>query len=466
MVKKCVKIVLLAILLLIVYLVTCCLLIPAFQKSVNHPLNLQMPGENAEAGAQWERVASLDDNMEALERRLQLIESAEKELIFSTYNLKPDTGGRDVLSAIMAAAKRGVHVRMIIDGMNGTLDLADNEIFNTLAACENIEVRIYNPFDLWRPWSLNYRLHDKYIVADEQVYILGGRNTRNISLGDYQDTKDYDRDVLVYNGSQREDSSLLQVKAYFEEMWELPETKPYDPLKGKPDMAVVETMENHYQGTCERHPSMLEKINWEEITMPTNGIMLISNPISAWNKEPVVWASLQELMKKGEDIVIETPYVVCNKQMYKDLESLSDGRQVTIITNSPESGANVCGSMDYVNQRKKVYGLGATVYEYVGDRSRHTKTVLIDDNISIVGSFNFDMRSTYLDTETMLVIDCPELNAQLRSISREYMARSRQMMPDGTAVPGSEYVERPMPADKDKFLRICRYLVWPIRHLV
>ena len=44
----------------------------------------------------------------------------------------------------------------------------------------------------------------------------------------------------------------------------------------------------------------------------------------------------------------------------------------------------------------------------------HTKSILIDDRLSLIGSFNWDMRSVYLDTELMLLVDCPALNAALR----------------------------------------------------
>lgn len=44
----------------------------------------------------------------------------------------------------------------------------------------------------------------------------------------------------------------------------------------------------------------------------------------------------------------------------------------------------------------------------------HTKSILIDDRLNLIGSFNWDMRSAYLDTELMLLVDCPALNAALR----------------------------------------------------
>ena len=53
--------------------------------------------------------------------------------------------------------------------------------------------------------------------------------------------------------------------------------------------------------------------------------------------------------------------------------------------------------------------LGINIWEYEGGYSYHGKSILIDDDLSVIGSFNMDMRSAYLDTELMLVIrskDC------------------------------------------------------------
>ena len=51
----------------------------------------------------------------------------------------------------------------------------------------------------------------------------------------------------------------------------------------------------------------------------------------------------------------------------------------------------------------------------------HTKTIVVDDRMSIVGSYNWDMRSTYLDTELMLMIDSEKLNQHLREMNAEDM---------------------------------------------
>ena len=53
-------------------------------------------------------------------------------------------------------------------------------------------------------------------------------------------------------------------------------------------------------------------------------------------------------------------------------------------------------------------------------------------DLSVIGSFNMDMRSAYLDTELMLVIRSKDINKQLEESMVEYERVSRQVLEDGT----------------------------------
>lgn len=68
-----------------------------------------------------ERVAYVDDNTEALILRLQMIEMAQEEIILSTFDFNGDESGKDMMSALMHAAHRGVKVKVIVDGLSGFL---------------------------------------------------------------------------------------------------------------------------------------------------------------------------------------------------------------------------------------------------------------------------------------------------------------------------------------------------------
>ena len=392
---------------LLLFLIGSLTIPPRLQKEVSQEFLDTLAAPPKAVGTGTERVACIDDNEKALLWRLRTMEAASQELILSAYGMNEDDSGLDIMAALLHTAERGVRVRILVDGLSEFLDLRSSKPFQALAASPQVEVRIYNPVSLLKPWRLNYRMHDKYLAADDTVYILGGRNIKNLSLGDYQEKKDHDRDVLVYSTQPSSLDSIHQVKDYFESVWSLETTEPF-PAPETPDEAQLELLR-------QRH----------------------------------------------------TPYLICNQAMYQDLAALTAaGKEVSIITNAVESGANPWGCADYMNQKQKIRQTGVHLYEYLGDHSAHRKTVLIDDHLSLVGSFNFDMRSAYLDTELMLLIDSPELNGHLRSMAQDNMAQSRHVFPDGSEVPGADFQPREMPWSKQLTYGLIRLISLPFRPLL
>ena len=102
------------------------------------------------------------------------------------------------MAALMSAADRGVKVRVIIDGFSGFLDVKGKgtQWFQALASHENISLRIYNPLTPLKPWKMQARLHDKYLIIDHQMFLLGGRNTTNLFLGDYSKSKNFSVNIF------------------------------------------------------------------------------------------------------------------------------------------------------------------------------------------------------------------------------------------------------------------------------
>ncbi len=112
------------------------------------------------------------------------------------------------------------------------------------------------------------------------------------------------------------------------------------------------------------------------------------------------------------------------------------------MTNAIESGANPFGCTDYLNEKKNILATGSEVFEVSCGQSLHTKTILVDDHISMIGSYNLDLRSTYLDTELMLVIDCPELYQCLRENASVKAEQSRHVLPMEQMNEGRIFKER------------------------
>ena len=99
----------------------------------------------------------------------------------------------------------------------------------------------------------------------------------------------------------------------------------------------------------------------------------------------------------------------------------------------------------------------------MGGHSCHTKAVLIDDRMSIVGSYNLDMRSTYQDTELMLAIDSKELNSMIRKEAETDKTYSKTIGPDGNYIQGENYVPKKLSTGKKIFYWTLRVLTVPLR---
>lgn len=414
-----------------------------------------------------ERIRCIDDNEEALLWRLRMIESAKQSIVLATFDLRADESGTDIMSAIYTAAQRGVNVKILVDGIYKPLYLDRSDTFHALCAHENVEVRFYNPLSLKNIYKVNYRMHDKYLIIDDQMYLLGGRNTNDIFLGNYQKGINIDRDILVYETEPGRGESLQQLMAYFEKIWEEPCVQEEE---GKLKETILEQQyemfQKRYEGLREKYEDIGQFEGWEEETFAVNKMTLVSNETGAGRKEPRVLSVIGELAKDSDEVLIQTPYVICNFQMYQTLEQIEKNANVKIILNAVEKGSNPWGCTDYLNNKEKILGTGCDVYQLMNEKAVHTKTVLIDDNLSVVGSYNLDMRSTYLDTELMLVIDSEELNAHIREMDEVYMEKSVEVTSDGTETKGTSYIEKELPSKKKLFYGVLRVVIRPFRHLL
>ena len=470
MFKKGRRIIKRILLILIVFLICSLVVLPAFQKGISEAEMTNTSIYPKNLGKSNERVLCIDNNVDALKWRLRIIEEAKENLIFTTFSFVDDESGTDIMSALHAAAERGVHVKILVDGVSNFLYLTDSDCFRALSTTNNVEVKIYNPIDLAKLWRVNYRMHDKYIIADNTVYMLGGRNTKNLSLGDYQDKMDIDRDLVVYGSDNNPGRSLFQVKAYFDRVWNLEATEKYNhPISSDVERATASNkLSLHYEELKKKYKDAFTKTDWEKSTAETNGVLLLTNEIEAENKAPVLWKDLINIMENGKSVIAQTPYIMCNEMMYTDLASVANKTEsFDIITNSVETGANICGTADYMNQKDNIYSIGADLCEYFGDKSTHTKSIVVDDNISVIGSFNFDMRSAYLDTEMMLVVDSEGLNKHLRELDKGYMENSRQILADGagTLIPNG-LVEQELNFGEKIVKDVLRVVTIPLRHLL
>lgn len=428
------KIVLIIALALVSYILTSLFVPPFFTAKQGEKETIQLASGNLE------RASLIDDNNAALLWRLRMIQEAQEEIILTTFELRADTSGKAIMGALMEAADRGVTVRVLIDGIDGYLRLHDSEEFAVFCSYENIQVKYYNPFRVTRLWKANYRLHDKYVIIDDTAYILGGRNTHDVYLGEFSDYRQSDREVVVYEADKNEDNSLQQLKEYFETTWALDDCKLLAKyLSSKKTEDTVRIMKEHLKGVYKHYEGQLGKIDWNSETYQTYGVTLLTADPKAGNKTPDIWKQMCGLMENAQtNVLIQTPLINCDKMMVEDLRKICEKTDnVEILTNATQNWVNPFAA-GFSYRKKNIIDAGVSVSEYYGKSAFHTKTILIDSNISIIGSYNLDPRSTYIDTEIMLVIDSTRINSILRRKMRQIENQSVTEKSDGTIICGKD----------------------------
>ena len=341
--------------------------------------------------------------------------------------------------------------------------MSGKDIFAAVGSEPNVEICFYNTPNLLKPWTINGCLHDKYIVADHKYLLMGGRNMFDYFLGTHKGkSKGIDREILIVNQGSKDQGAVGQIRRYFQKVWNLEVCKTKFSTCSK----------NKKEKEVKRLLSHAEKVkvpdyDYQKITVPTKKTTLVTNPTTIYGKEPVVFETLKQLMLQAKSkVIIHTPYAVFSKEMYEGIAQVKQQvPNTTMILNSIASGDNICASADYQKNRSKILGTGVSLYEYMGRHSTHGKSLIIDDDIAVVGSYNFDCRSTYVDTETMLVVQGKEITKQLEEDFSRLKSGSLKVNQDGSYQNDKDVAERTMDSKKQGMIKILSYIIQAFRYL-
>lgn len=384
-----------------------------------------------------DRAKILETNQSAWDERIRLIHQAESEIILTTFDMREGESTSDILAMLYQKAEEGVRVRILVDGISGFLRMRNTPLFYTAASHENIEIRLYNELNILLPWKSMGCMHDKYLMIDSKAYVLGGRNTFDYFIGDYEtDGKSFDREILIYNTEpQNTDSSVYQLKTYFEKIWNYDECTVYENNNISEDEKKEYQifLKERYEKIKGTSPEFFETYDYMTDTVPTKGVTLFSNDIHIYAKEPAVFYELTQLMKQAErEVYFHTPYAVLDERMKDAMNEVCRQVPVTLMVNAIENGDNLVASSDYTWHRQDVLDTGVSLLEYMGGTSYHGKSLVIDEKLAIVGSYNLDMRSTYVDTELMLVVRGEEISRQLKENMETLHGDCRKVKKDGS----------------------------------
>lgn len=387
-------------------------------------------------------VTMLQNPREAFVARLMLTELAQSSIDLQYYIWWDDISGTILYDALIRAANRGVRIRLLLDDNNtGGLD----KKLWMLNEHPNIFVRLFNPnqFRNHRLWGLftnfarlNKRMHNKSFTTDNQAAIVGGRNIGDEYFEVNDDFLFQDLDVLAV-GKVVED-----VSNDFDLYWNSSHAYPLESLIKKKHISVAELtnssadLTSHKKAeayiTTLRESSLAHEIMNRELDFIWCDVTLISDsPRKAGKRserKDLITFQLTELIGSPEkELILVSPYFVPGRNGTNFLIDLAEkGINITVLTNSFEATDVMAVHSGYIKRRKKLLKAGIKLYEMKRESgtipleeergfssskasSLHAKTFVVDKDRVFVGSFNFDQRSFFLNTEMGFLIKHEEL---------------------------------------------------------
>jgi len=391
----------------------------------------------------------LPTGLDAFVARAVLIELADRTLDLQYYIFHPDETGSLIIDRLIAAADRGVRVRILLDDW-GTLEKKD-EVVAGLDAHQNIEIRVFNPYvhrsgihrlaELLTSFTrVNRRMHNKQFIAANAAVVLGGRNIGDeyFSRGelDFQDV-----DVLV--GGPVAQESTQSFEAYWTSKYAIPITQLG---KFAPDSARFDAARTELRTRCDGlrdsdYGRALEgsdlardlranalHLHWAEGRVIADPPDKISQPVGT-RSEGFLSGQLSPYARGAQqDMLIVSPYFVPGKDGVAFFgERRREGVNVEVLTNSLAATDVWLVHAGYMKYRRPLLDEGVRLFElrpeaagatkarasraFVGSSraSLHGKTFVFDRTSVFIGSVNLDPRSLEQNTEVGVVVSSPAL---------------------------------------------------------
>jgi putative cardiolipin synthase len=376
----------------------------------------------------------------AFTTRIGLADVAERSLDLQYYIWENDATGKLLAIKLYDAARRGVHIRILVDDNN--LQGRDFSVA-ALDSHPDIEVRIFNPFANRDSHALdflsdfgraNHRMHNKVMIADGAVAVIGGRNIGDHYFGVNTEANFRDLDVAAVG------PIVAEASASFDTYWNSDWAYPIDALHNKQlDPERIAKLERETRESIHEYPYPIE----EDTKQLIDDIGRIADTF-VWAKASVIADDPAELTDGRGDVkdalaariretkhelLIESAYFVPGSGAIETARQMvARGVNVRVLTNSLASNDVAAAHAGWEKYRADLIRAGAEVYELrpdagqvrqqweiMGGRSiaaLHTKALVIDRSSTFIGSFNLDPRSANINTEVGLLIDSPAFAAE------------------------------------------------------
>ncbi|UUS64656.1 MULTISPECIES: phospholipase D family protein [unclassified Acinetobacter] len=395
----------------------------------------------------------LYDPLEALAARIELINKAEKSLDLQYYIWDNDKIGALALHAMIKAADRGVKIRLLVDDNNAK---KMEGIYMALDQHANIDVKLYNPYRFrhFRPVDMvldlkriNRRMHNKSFIADNQIALIGGRNMSNQYYNVSDNYQFSDVDVMLVGAAS--DEIIHSFDEYWNDDYAFPVrllvnprhySLRFDSLKQQLDDYNQEATVVNYLDLANRSHAFDDWLNnkiqfdWVKAEVVKDSPSKIKS--KAKKEEHLNFQLLNRLDKPEQSVDIVSAYFVPEKKGAERLKNLrADGVKVRVLTNSFQANDVPLVHAFYSKYRQDLLEHDVQLYEFLSrpdaenlntntkelaEKSKvslkglsrsslHAKLMAIDEKQVFIGSFNFDPRSAYLNTEIGVLLNSPRL---------------------------------------------------------
>jgi cardiolipin synthase len=331
------------------------------------------------------RLELIESGQERFRLLLDLVGGAERSIKMLMYMFNPDRDGDAVREALTEAARRGVDVKLLIDGFGSA---ATPDFFTDLGTAGGAHC-VFNP-SYGRRYLL--RNHQKLIVIDEQTVLIGGANIDATYLDD-RSSKHW-RDLwLRVDGPE----AVLPGR-YFDALFRWSK-RPGSRLRSL-RRTVAEY--NEWRGP----------LQWK-----------FSGPLSMRNSW---WRSIGRDMKKAQRLDMVFAYFAPPGAMIRRIGRVGRrGRARIINAAKSDNNATVAAAR---HSYSRLIRRHVELYEYQPAKL-HTKLAIVDDKVHI-GSSNFDYRSFYINLEIMLRITDEGFADAMRGYFERELADCKWITPE------------------------------------
>jgi putative cardiolipin synthase len=397
-------------------------------------LAAQHPGESG--------LAIIRHGRPAFTFRVLLADLAEKTLDVQYFLWDSDATGRILGDHLIRAADRGVRVRVLIDDVN----IKDRDAgIAALDAHPNVEIRLFNPFAHRGQHRLgflvdfdrvNHRMHNKLMVMDNALAVVGGRNMGDAYFEVDPRANFRDLDMAAAGPVVRDLSNVFD--RFWNGEWSVPIAALVDRPYGEDDLrAHVQRVRELIAKGDYPHPlgqdmdafkSLLSSIIRDFVWAPAHAVY--DDPASSRDPSRRVMHTLlfQRFERLQNELMIESAYFIPLDRGVAKLKELVDrGVRVRVLTNSLASNDVIAAFAGYSKRREAMVRGGIELYELRpepgpvrkrlfgsgGKAGLHTKAIVFDRTDVFIGSFNLDARSSAINTEAGLYVQSPALAAQV-----------------------------------------------------